>query len=60
VVRTGGEDTGDQCHDPTAVPGEHGGFPLRFGLFVATIVLWIPLYFWWATRRRDTARDDQA
>lgn len=32
--------------------GNAGTFDLRFAIFIATLALWIPLYFWWA-RRQD-------
>ncbi len=39
------------CDEPRA-GGDAGSFDVRFAVFVATLVLWIPLYFWWA-RRQD-------
>jgi hypothetical protein len=30
-----------------------GDFGARFGVFVLTLLLWIPLYFWWALRQTD-------
>ena len=46
------------CDDGVMIPGEHAGFVRRVGLFLATIVLWIPLYFWWAGRRRAEEAED--
>lgn len=32
-------------------PGAAGTFGLRLGVFLATLALWVPLYFWWALRQ---------
>ncbi|MBC7893922.1 MAG: hypothetical protein H7066_00825 [Cytophagaceae bacterium] len=40
------------CDDAIRIEGENDGFTWRFAAFVGTLVLWIPLYFAWATRRR--------
>jgi hypothetical protein len=45
------------CDDEAPVAGENGDFPRLVALFVLTIVLWIPLYFWWATRKRDAPEE---
>ncbi len=37
------------CVEPGA-PGDAGTFGIRFAVFIATLALWIPLYFWWARR----------
>ena len=39
----------------TQPAGEAGDFRIRLGVFIATLVLWIPLYFWWASRQPDRA-----
>jgi hypothetical protein len=46
------------CDEEIRIDGENDGFPWRFATFVGTLVLWIPLYFAWATRRR--VGDDNA
>jgi hypothetical protein len=38
------------CAEP-AQPGDAGSFGVRFTIFLATLLLWIPLYFWWANRQ---------
>ncbi|HXV85854.1 MAG TPA: hypothetical protein VD793_04100 [Gemmatimonadales bacterium] len=40
------------CAAP-AWTGDSGTFETRLAVFVATLVLWIPLYFWWAHRQPD-------
>jgi hypothetical protein len=53
VVIRGREPAGaSPCDDAIRSPGTNGGFPWRFAAFVGTLVLWIPLYFAWATRRQ--------
>lgn len=37
------------------IAGANGGFIRRVALFLLTLLLWIPLYFWWAARRRPGA-----
>jgi hypothetical protein len=53
VVKTGAPTHSAVDESSTRFVGENGGFAVRVALLVSTIVLWIPLYFWWATRRRD-------
>lgn len=38
------------CDEPRT-GGDAGTFDLRFAVFIATLALWIPLYFWWAQRQ---------
>ena len=37
----------------TRPAGDAGTFSIRLAVFIATLVLWIPLYFWWASRQSD-------
>ena len=52
LIATGGVTTAAACDSPVQLPGGSGGFLRLVTLLVTTIVLWIPLYFWWATRKR--------
>lgn len=45
------------CDDAVRSAGVNDGFTWRFAAFVGTLVLWIPLYFAWATRRRRGDND---
>ncbi len=36
------------------LPGTAGGLEWRFWVFVATMAAWIPIYFWWFSRRDDS------
>lgn len=38
-----------------AVPRDSGRFILIFWSWIATLVLWVPLYLWWANRQHDAA-----
>jgi len=37
----------------TRPAGDAGTFSIRLAVFIASLVLWIPLYFWWASRQSD-------
>jgi hypothetical protein len=43
------------CSADASTPGESGRFILIFWSLIATLVLWVPLYLWWANRQRDAA-----
>jgi hypothetical protein len=48
------------CDVAVRSAGSNDGFTWRFTAFVGTLVLWIPLYFAWATRRRRSDDDAEA
>ena len=43
----------EECTADASTPGERGRFILIFWSLVATLVLWVPLYLWWANRQHD-------
>lgn len=51
-VDLGSESALGPCAEATP-RGNAGTLDVRFTVFVATLVLWIPLYFWWASRQPD-------
>ena len=53
-----GPDAAGGCAPGDAIGGANDGFTRRMALLALTMLLWIPLYFWWAVRRR--AGEDEA
>lgn len=43
------------CPADTSAKGESGRFMLIFWSLITTLVIWVPLYLWWANRLRDPA-----
>jgi hypothetical protein len=41
------------CPADASTPGDSGRFTLIFWSLIATLVLWVPTYLWWANRQRD-------
>jgi hypothetical protein len=41
------------CAADASTPGDSGRFTLIFWSLIATLVLWVPTYLWWANRQRD-------
>ena len=41
----------EDCLAEASAPGESGRFILIFWSLIATLVLWVPLYLWWANRQ---------
>lgn len=52
VVRGALREDQTPCDDAIRMEGSNGGFVTRLSAFIGTLALWIPLYFWWATRQR--------
>jgi hypothetical protein len=48
-VQTGTSDAGCERR----LGGDSGGLEWRFVVFTGTMVLWVPLYLWWVSRRRE-------
>jgi hypothetical protein len=49
----GGRSDGCEGAGPRLIPGNSGRFPVIFASLIATMLLWVPLYFWWAHRQRS-------